>query len=173
MSDLGNKKFWWPLKKEPLERRLTYLDEQLLGLRILHTTLSMKVREIERRNREPSPNLKARLLEVEAKGAVLSQERRRVFALVKYTKVQSSVAQPSVSPKFGERILLLILTKEERANIPGDLEEEFRQIAAKHGERYAKLWYYKQVAASAWPIIWKVARWGVIGSLGAWIKRLI
>ena len=77
-------------------------------------------------------------------------------------------------PKFGERILLLILrTKEERANIPGDLEEEYRKIAAKHGARYAKIWYYKQVSASAWPSIWKTIRWGLLASVGEWIRRVI
>lgn len=77
-------------------------------------------------------------------------------------------------PQFGERILLLILrTKEERANIPGDLEEEFRGIAAKHGARYAKIWYYKQVTASAWPMVRKAVRWGALASVGEWIRRII
>lgn len=77
-------------------------------------------------------------------------------------------------PQLGERILLLVLrTKEERVNIPGDLEEEFKQIAAKHGARFAKVWYYKQVAASAWPMIRKGVRWGLLASLGEWIRRII
>lgn len=79
----------------------------------------------------------------------------------------------SILPQFGERLLLLILTKEDRVNIPGDLEEEFKQIAAKHGARYVKLWYYKQVAASAWPMIRKAAGWGLLASIGAWIRRYI
>jgi hypothetical protein len=77
-------------------------------------------------------------------------------------------------PQLGERILLLVLrTKEERANIPGDLEEEFKQIAAKHGERFATMWYYKQVVASAWPMIRKAVRWGLLASIGEWIRRAI
>lgn len=78
-----------------------------------------------------------------------------------------------IPPRFGERLLLLILTKEERVNIPGDLEEECREIAVKHGARYARLWYYKQVVASAWPMICKVVRWGLLAWLGAWIRRII
>lgn len=75
-------------------------------------------------------------------------------------------------PRLGERMILLILrTKEERANIPGDLEEEFKLIAATHGERYAKLWYYKQVVASAWPLIRKAVGWGLLASIGEWIRR--
>lgn len=78
-----------------------------------------------------------------------------------------------VSPRLGERILLLILTKEERINIPGDLEEEYRGIAAKHGARFAKVWYYRQVAGSAWPMIRKAVRWGLLASVGEWIRRII
>lgn len=80
---------------------------------------------------------------------------------------------PTTPPRLGERMLLLILTKEERVNIPGDLEEEYRSIAAKHGARYAKLWYYKQVVASAWPMIRKAVGWGLLASIGAWIRRYI
>jgi hypothetical protein len=79
-----------------------------------------------------------------------------------------------IPPRLGERILLLVLhTKEERANIPGDLEEEFKQIAAKHGERYAKLWYYKQVAASAWPMILKTVKVGLLAWVEEWIRRRV
>jgi len=80
---------------------------------------------------------------------------------------------PQTPPQVGERLLLLILTKQERVNVPGDLEEEYRTIAVKHGARYAKLWYYKQVAESAWPLIRKAVRWGLLASVGEWIRRLI
>lgn len=88
---------------------------------------------------------------------------------------EASTKRKSTSvPRLAERILLLVLrTKEERANIPGDLEEEYRDIAAKHGVRYAKVWYYKQVASSAWPAILKIFRWGLLISAWAWIRRLI
>ncbi|MDQ1593257.1 MAG: hypothetical protein QOG71_3884 [Pyrinomonadaceae bacterium] len=70
-------------------------------------------------------------------------------------------------------MLLLILKKDERVNIPGDLAEEYGEIAVKHGARFAKVWYYKQVAASAWPMIRKGVRWGVLASVGEWIRRII
>jgi hypothetical protein len=93
-------------------------------------------------------------------------------ALPKFLQIQQSGSV--VPPQNGERLLLLILrTKEERVNIPGDLEEEYRVIAAKHGTRYAKLWYYKQVAASAWPMVRKAVGWGLLASIGAWIRRII
>jgi hypothetical protein len=53
------------------------------------------------------------------------------------------------------------------------LEEEFRQIAAKHGARYAKLWYYKQVAASAWPMVRKAVRLGALAWVEEWVRRRV
>lgn len=82
----------------------------------------------------------------------------------------SSESKASSPPAFGECMLLLVLTKAERVNIPGDLEEEFRGIAAKHGARYAKFWYYKQVAASAWPMIRKAIWMGLLTWVGEWIR---
>jgi hypothetical protein len=70
-------------------------------------------------------------------------------------------------------LLRLFLTEEDEENIVGDLFEEFAEIAVKHGEWYAKLWYYKQVAASAWPMLRKATGWGLVASIGAWIRRLI
>jgi hypothetical protein len=89
------------------------------------------------------------------------------------TSTDSLSQLPSEPPLLGERILLLILTKEDRVNIPGDLAEEFSEIAAKHGNRYAELWYYKQVAASAWPMIRKAIRWSLLASVGEFIRRII
>jgi hypothetical protein len=85
----------------------------------------------------------------------------------------SQKSKPLLPPRVGERMLLLVLSKDERVNIPGDLEEEFSEIAVKHGEQFAKVWYYKQVATSAWPMIRKALRWGGLASVGEWIRRMI
>lgn len=103
---------------------------------------------------------------------VLTQRQAFVNKLITLENVHA--AAPLAAPRIGERMLLFVLcTKEERANIPGDLEEEFKQIAAKHGGRFAKVWYYKQVAASAWPLIRKAVKWGVWAWAGEWIRRII
>jgi hypothetical protein len=86
---------------------------------------------------------------------------------------QTVTAEHAAPPKRAEQLLLLVLNKQEREYLVGDLEEEFKQIAAKHGARYAKLWYYKQVAASAWPMMRKAAGWGLLASVGAWIRKFI
>lgn len=82
--------------------------------------------------------------------------------------------ESSYPPQLGEQLLLLILrTKDERINIPGDLAEEYGEIKVKHGARFAKVWYYKQVAASAWPMIRKALRFGLYIWIGEWIRQRI
>lgn len=64
-------------------------------------------------------------------------------------------AQP---PSFGEKILYLFLSKDDRECMPGDLAEEFSMLADKHGLSYAKFWYWKQVIFSIIPIIFAYIR---------------
>lgn len=101
-----------------------------------------------------------------AKQALIEMQEKRLKEMKTSFDLQSHIA-----PQLGERLLLLVLSKEERVNIPGDLEEEYRGIAAKHGARYAKLWYYKQVAASAWPIVRKAVSLGLLAWVAEWIRR--
>ncbi|MDQ1591610.1 MAG: hypothetical protein QOG71_2237 [Pyrinomonadaceae bacterium] len=89
-----------------------------------------------------------------------------------HDKTPANTKKP-VPPKRAEKLLLLILDKKGREYLVGDLAEEYTEIAAKQGERFAKVWYYKQVAASAWPMIRKGVRWGLIASVGEWIRRII
>jgi hypothetical protein len=57
-------------------------------------------------------------------------------------------------PKKAEYLLYYLLTKRDRESIPGDLEEEYRTvIVPKFGPQYARIWYWKQVICSVWPII--------------------
>lgn len=85
----------------------------------------------------------------------------------------SANAENPVPPKRAEQLLLLILDKKGREYLVGDLREEYAELAAKQGERFAKVWYYKQVTASAWPLIRKAVGWGLLASVGAWIRRII
>ena len=57
-------------------------------------------------------------------------------------------------PKRAEKLLYLLLPKEWRDSLPGDLEEEYKTIISpKFGRRYARLWYWKQVLVSIWRIL--------------------
>jgi hypothetical protein len=45
--------------------------------------------------------------------------------------------------------------KEEMEALLGDLAEEYAEIEAVYGERFATAWYAKQVRASLLPLFWK------------------
>lgn len=156
----------------PIFQRLSVLDLELNNLRERHRYLSERVRVgSDESFGEIFEAAVEELERVEIAGRALVLERER---LVDALNAIQEGAKASPPPQLGERMLLLILrTKEERANIPGDLEEEFAQIAAKHGARFANVWYYKQVAASTWPLVRKAVRWGLLASIGEWIRRAI
>lgn len=58
-------------------------------------------------------------------------------------------------PKFGEFLLYFFLSRTDRVNVIGDLEEDYDSIAVKFGERAARLYFYKQITISLTPFISK------------------
>jgi hypothetical protein len=57
-------------------------------------------------------------------------------------------------PRRAEFLLYFVLPTEDRECIPGDLAEEYATIILpKFGPRRAKVWYWKQVVCSMWPLI--------------------
>ena len=56
---------------------------------------------------------------------------------------------------FAEYLLYLLLPQKYRECLPGDLAEEYwTLVLPKFGIRKAKLWYWKQVITSLWPVFW-------------------
>lgn len=148
---------------------LVSLDAQLNELRRDHNAITVRLRQGANEGEEPLfTELEAELTGIEAIGKKLRERREQMVKLLVFHGVK-----PNVPPQLGERLLLLILTKEERVNIPGDLAEEFAEIAAKQGQRFAKLWYYKQVTASAWPMFRKGIRLGLFAWVAEWVRRFI
>jgi hypothetical protein len=85
---------------------------------------------------------------------------------------QNSSSPPPQPPPYGERFLYLVLSKEERENLIGDLAEEFAALQARHGRKFAKVWYWKQVCGSLLPLIRRAVRWGLLASAVEWFRRL-
>jgi hypothetical protein len=84
-----------------------------------------------------------------------------------------SHAESSVPPKIGEMALLMLLSKEEREYVLGDLAEEFALYQSKYGVGFAKVWYYKQVVSSTWPVLRRSVRLGIFVWVGVWLRRHI
>lgn len=118
-------------------------------------------------NQQARRNTVKNLEEFESALAERGAERpRRAGAL--------SPLRPVAPPARAKKLLLLILTREERAtNIIGDLAEEHAEIEAEYGIKFANFWYWKQVVASACPLLKKALGWGLLASIWGWIHRLI
>lgn len=83
----------------------------------------------------------------------------------------SRISEP---PKFGEYLIYLFLSRQDRVNILGDLMEDYGTIESKFGRPAAVFWYYKQVVASIPPCVWKrLFKWGTITAIGDWFRRHI
>ena len=65
-------------------------------------------------------------------------------------QTHKSSAQP---PSTAEKLILLLAPKKVREVLPGDLEEEFHEIASKHGFQFARRWYWTQALLSSGPMI--------------------
>lgn len=99
------------------------------------------------------------------------REQRPAIVTETARHVPSVAAEP---PMWGERLLYFFLPKDQRDYIPGDLAEEFRTfILPRHGAAFARLWYWKQVGSSLWPIlssrIIKLAGFAWVGKAASWI----
>lgn len=67
----------------------------------------------------------------------------------KTTLMTASKEDKARPHRFAEKMLYLFLPKGQREHIPGDLEEEFKEvILPKFGRSYAQFWYWSQVLRS-------------------------
>ncbi len=81
-----------------------------------------------------------------------------------------SFARP---PKLAEFFLELLLSRREAEYLIGDLAESYVQKESKYGPAKAKVWYWRQVAGSAYPLICKAIRWGIYALGADWVRRNI
>lgn len=81
------------------------------------------------------------------------------------------VARP---PFNAEYVLYLLLRKEERDSIIGDLIEEYSQILERFNKRRADVWFYKQVGGSLFPLLRRALfRVSALVWLGRILRRLV
>lgn len=85
-------------------------------------------------------------------------------------RVNAGFARP---PKFAEFVLELLLPRKEAEYLVGDLAESYVQKESKYGPTKAKVWYWRQVAGSAYPLIRKAIRWGLYALSADWVRRNI
>ena len=77
-------------------------------------------------------------------------------------------------PVNAEYVLYLLLQKEERTAVIGDLVECYSQMVQRFDKRRADIWFYKQVAGSLLPLLRRaLLKIGAFIWLGRVLQRLI
>jgi hypothetical protein len=96
-----------------------------------------------------------------------------LLGISKHLGTRKDTTPEITPPPLGEFALYMLLSKEDREYLIGDLEEEFIEVQAKFGSKKASVWYYKQVMTSIWPLMRKGIRVGLLAWIGEWIRRRI
>lgn len=82
----------------------------------------------------------------------------------------------SQQPLNAEFLLWLLLPREGREAAIGDTNEKFEMMIERFSSRRAKLWYWGEVARSAWPIVSylgeRFLKWTFLGSVADWVRRI-
>jgi len=77
-------------------------------------------------------------------------------------------------PLNAEYVLYLVLRREERDEIVGDLIEAYGKVIQRFDKRRADIWFYKQVAGSLLALLRRqILRIGALVWLGRILRRLI
>lgn len=85
-----------------------------------------------------------------------------------------STGEPARPPFNAEYLLYLLLRKEEREALIGDLIEEYGTITRRFNKQRADIWFYKQVLGSLLPLLRRqILRIGALVWLGRILRRLI
>jgi len=84
---------------------------------------------------------------------------------------RSNLTRP---PFNAEYVLYLLLRREERDEIVGDLIEAYGKVLKRFDKRRADMWFYKQVIGSLVPLFWRaVLRIGALVWVGRVLRRFI
>jgi hypothetical protein len=107
------------------------------------------------------------LLVLVATIALLSYSWQMLHALLEEVS-SKTVENPDKRPPSGAKFLLLLIPRQHREDLIGDLEEEFHTILIpEYGLKAARRWYWWHVFISIGPLVWgKLKR--VVGLVWLW-----
>lgn len=76
-------------------------------------------------------------------------------------------------PQSADFLAYIFLSRADRNLLLDDLAEEYPSVVARLGQRGARVYYYKQVLASIWPLIrTALIKWGAFGWVAELIRRM-
>jgi hypothetical protein len=95
---------------------------------------------------------------------------RRCAQVVDDVQILMANSRPPINAEY---VLHLVLGKEEREAVIGDLVQEYGRIRQRFGRRNADIWFYKQVIWSLWPFLRRaLVRLGTLVWIGRLLRRL-
>lgn len=96
---------------------------------------------------------------------------KRMYRRIVLTRRETRPVRP---PFNAEYVLYLLLRKDEREVVVGDLIEGYEEVFQRFNERRANIWFYKQVCGSLWPFIRRgLLKIGTLVWLGRILRRMI
>lgn len=105
----------------------------------------------------------------------ISLPRLASYQMVVRLKLSIALGQAAGSTHSAEFLLWLFLPREGREAAIGDTNEKFEMMLERFGARRAKLWYWGEVARSAWPLVSylgeRLLKWTFLGSVADWVRR--
>jgi len=84
------------------------------------------------------------------------------------TRIKSGDFASNSEPPSSAKFILLLIPRNYREHLVGDLEEEYTTIVVpEYGLRKARLWYWVQVLCSLLPLLWAQIR-RMLGLIAFW-----
>lgn len=121
-----------------MNKKIDNVNDWLLT-RILVVNGKIDELELLRKKRETSIN--ANLISIRLK-----------LKAIRYRNLEHSVVSET-PPQFAKYIIYLLIPRNNREAILGDLEEDFHEVNKKFGLQKAKFHYMVQVLRSIWPML--------------------
>jgi len=115
-----------------------------------------KIDELERLRNVRETSIKANLVSIRFK-----------LKAIRHRSIEHSAASET-PPQFAKYLIYLLIPRNNREAILGDLEEDFHEVKREFGLRKAKFHYRVQVLRSIWPMIK-----GIVGNILIITKKLI
>lgn len=118
-------------------------------------------------------SLRALLIEYLSRSLKREKHATRLKAHLKENEerlFQCEASPPTELPWLAERAACLLVSRSDGDSTLGDLEEKYRKYVARHGPRFALVWYWWQVGSLLGPRLRSLLLW--IGGLAGLKKAL-
>jgi len=121
-----------------MNKKIDNVNDWLLTRILL---VNSNIDELERLRKDREISLKTNLASIRFK-----------LKAIKHRSPKHSVASET-PPQFAKYLIYLLIPRNNREAILGDLEEDFHEVKREFGLRKAKFHYRVQVLRSIWPMI--------------------